>query len=59
LITVFILDCLLRAGAIVYDGLGGKKEFVKNKLINSSLNNCNKHKEKKEKLHNSPWWDKE
>jgi len=46
----FILNCSLEAGAIFYDGLGGKKEFVKNKINISSFNN-NKNNKKKNNKH--------
>jgi len=45
--------------AIIYDSLGNKKEFIKDKLVTSSLNSYNNNKKKIKEVHNSPWWDKE
>jgi len=52
----FIVDCSLKTGAIIYDGLDNKKEYIKDKLIVSSLKKFNK---KNKKVYNNPWWDKE
>jgi len=53
----FIMDCSLKAGAVLFDGMGNRKEYIKGKLTISTFN-----KSKKERIKlksNSPWWDKD
>jgi len=42
------------AGTIIYDGLGNKKEYIKDKLITSSFKIPIRNKNKSKEVHNSP-----
>jgi len=53
----FIVLCSLKAGAVLYDGLGNKTAFIKGRISTVPLKK--RSKVKQEATPNSLWWDKE
>jgi len=56
---ILLFYCSLMAGAIIYDGLGNKKEYIKDKLITFSFKFPIRNKNKSKEVHDRPWWDKD
>jgi len=52
-----IMNCSLKAGAILYDGRGNRKEYKEGKFITGPLKKSNNSKQRGK--FNSPWWDSE
>jgi len=51
-----ILECAIRAGAVLPDGLGNKTEYIGGKISTLPLRKSTRVKYKA--CHNSPWWDR-